>query len=538
MNAQRTYFGYARVSTVKQGEHGVSLEAQRDAIQTYATREGLEITQWFEERVTAAKQGRPAFNMMVGLLRARKAAGAIVHKIDRSARNFHDWALLGDLIDAGVDIRFAHDAVDLQTRGGRLAADLMAVVAADFIRNQREEVKKGLRGRLKQGIYPFRAPLGYLDRGGGRVKEPDPATAALVRLAFELYGSGDHTLQTVCDELERQGLRTRTGATLSITRLAEILRNPFYAGVIRIFVSGETYAGAHEPLVPMQDFERVQARMDGRLNARPGKHDPLFRRMLRCAHCAKSPIGERQKGRVYYRCHTRGCPTTTAREDAVEEEVLSALKQLVLSEADAKDFRAALQTLRETWTAEAGERAANLHLRETVMQDRLHRLTDAYVEHLIDRESFLSRKEALLREQQALAQERDAPKRRPVPERMAQFLELAQGAWSLYRIASHDERRQLLDVVTSNRLVAGRNVDVMLAEPFRRLAAFNNSRECGDFRNETRTLDDLFLELETYFKTEKKTEEAQEKYDAMMARLPPGEVHDVHRVHEGRRDAA
>ncbi|MBL0001831.1 MAG: recombinase family protein [Sphingomonadales bacterium] len=49
-------FGYVRVSTVKQGD-GVSLEAQREAILAFASRNNIEITQWFEEKETAAKRG-------------------------------------------------------------------------------------------------------------------------------------------------------------------------------------------------------------------------------------------------------------------------------------------------------------------------------------------------------------------------------------------------------------------------------------------------------------------------------------------------
>ncbi len=40
------------------------------------------------------------------------------------------------------------------------SADIQGVVAADYVRNLREETKKGLYGRLKQGIYPLGAPIG------------------------------------------------------------------------------------------------------------------------------------------------------------------------------------------------------------------------------------------------------------------------------------------------------------------------------------------------------------------------------------------
>src|SRR5262249_8667061 len=151
--------------TAKQGERGVSLQEQRDAIERYCQRVGLQVSRWFEERETAAKRGRPIFSRMLKLLRRGEAQGVIIHKIDRSARNLKDWSDLGELIDQGVEVHFANESLDLQSRGGRLSADIQAVVAADYIRNLREEARKGFYGRIKQGVYPLPAPLGYLDRG-------------------------------------------------------------------------------------------------------------------------------------------------------------------------------------------------------------------------------------------------------------------------------------------------------------------------------------------------------------------------------------
>src|ERR1051326_2945475 len=97
-------FAYTRVSTIRQGEKGVSLQEQRDAILRYAQQHGLEVVRWFEEQETASKQGRPAFTQMLRLLRLGNAEGVVIHKIDRSARNLHDWADIGRLVDAGIEI--------------------------------------------------------------------------------------------------------------------------------------------------------------------------------------------------------------------------------------------------------------------------------------------------------------------------------------------------------------------------------------------------------------------------------------------------
>ncbi|MDQ3179037.1 MAG: recombinase family protein, partial [Acidobacteriota bacterium] len=170
----KKYLAYIRVSTVRQGQSGTSLIEQRSAIERYSQKYNLQIIKEFEEQETAAKQGRPLFLQMIKELRQGKAGGVIMHKIDRSARNLKDWAELGELIDKGVEVHFANENLDLYSRGGRLSADIQAVVASDYIRNLREEVIKGFYGRLKQGFYPMPAPLGYLDKGAGEAKAINP----------------------------------------------------------------------------------------------------------------------------------------------------------------------------------------------------------------------------------------------------------------------------------------------------------------------------------------------------------------------------
>lgn len=173
----KTYFAYIRVSTPRQGERGVSLPEQKDAIDRYARGKRLEISRWFEGRETASKVGRPVFNEMLRLLRAGEADGIIIHKIDRSARNLKDWAEIGQLVEAGIEVHFATESLDLTSPGGMLSADVQAVISTYYSRNLREEVKKGFYGRLKQGFYPMPAPLGYLDSGAGKAKTLDPQRA-------------------------------------------------------------------------------------------------------------------------------------------------------------------------------------------------------------------------------------------------------------------------------------------------------------------------------------------------------------------------
>ena len=269
------FFAYIRVSTARQGEQGVSLQEQREAINRHAQRNGFEILEWFEEQETAAKRGRPVFGRMIKELRKRAVRGVIIHKIDRSARNLKDWADLGELIDAGVEVHFANEGLDLTSRGGRLSADIQAVVASDFIRNLREETKKGFYGRLKQGILPMPAPVGYRDVGPGQPKELDPAMSPLVRHLFELYSSGQANFELLEEEAERIGLRGRSGNKITKNGLSTLLNNPFYTGIIRIVKTGQTFHGAHQPLITKALFDRVHDILEGKTNTHHSPRLPV-----------------------------------------------------------------------------------------------------------------------------------------------------------------------------------------------------------------------------------------------------------------------
>lgn len=469
----KQFYGYIRVSTVKQGEHGVSLQEQRAAIERYAARNNLEIVEWFEETLTAAKQGRPLFARMLRLLRADAVDGVVIHKIDRSARNLRDWVELGSLIDAGVSVHFANESVDLRSRGGRLSADIQAVVAADYIRNLREETLKGIVGRLRQGLYPFPAPLGYANTGPGRVKTIHPQNGFLMKEAFRLYATGNFTLESLASEMNRRGLTTNRGKPVARQHLSWALSNSFYIGLIRIATTGETYEGKHEPLIPVSLFRAVQEILEGRSRSSAWKEEFLLRGLFRCSLCGRLLTGERQKGHVYYRCHTKKCPTKCFREESLEEALLSSWPMIAETEEEKQKIRDLLnEAVAERTEHLAGQRAA-LEMKLGATRARLDRLTDALIDGNLDRDSFESRKGSLLEEQRALrdALENSATEREDSARR--ELFELAFAAQQSYGIAKPAEKREIIVRLSSNRFVAGKNVVV---EPHPALVTLANGR--------------------------------------------------------------
>lgn len=467
----KRFFGYIRVSTVKQGE-GVSLAEQRAAIERYAAQHGLDIAEWFEDQETAAKRGRREFGRMLKALARGRADGVVIHKIDRSARNLKDWADLGELIDTGVTVHFANEGLDLASRGGRLSADIQAVVAADYVRNLREETLKGFYGRLKQGIWPLQAPLGYLDRGAGNPKTIDPVRGPLVRQAFELYATGRYTLRTLLVNVHGSGLRNRRGGRVSLNALHKMLRNPFYVGLLRIAKTGETFAGAHEPLVSTAVFKRVGEVLSGKTASRPVRHDFLFRKTVACVSCGWRLIGERQKGLVYYRCHTERCRGVCVREEALQEVITAAFATVSFNDTEREHLRREMRSFTHAWSRRAEEARAAARLRLGQVKAKLTRLTDAYLDGVLERDLFEEQKAALLlrrREaEESVAASQEGPETHL--ERLRSVVELASSLPGAYDAAAPERKRELLRIATSNLAIRGKKVEITLAQPFRLIA--------------------------------------------------------------------
>ncbi len=391
-------YAYIRVSTLKQKEKSSSLEMQRLAITTYAARNGIELMGWFEEWETAAKRGRPAFSKLVKLIRSRSDIGVVIHKIDRGARNLKDWADLGELIDAGVEIHFAHESLDLQSRGGRLAADIQAVVAADYVRNLRQEVRKGIEGRLREGLLPNRAPLGYLDTGKGNVKAIDPVLGPLVAKAFELCASRAFNLEQLRDRMYELGLRTRRGGKVQKSCLSRMLNNPFYYGRIFVRRTNQSYLGVHTPIVSVALFSEVQAHLTGRKKNAGLVRRYAYQQMLKCRLCTRMLVPEFQKGQyTYYRCHTGSCPVKCIREEEVSRQLLMRLS-FEVDAAQISLLRDGIARRRKRVEVVAASWARTHKLAIVKLEDRIARLMDLLLDGAVDQNVYAKKNAELIQE--------------------------------------------------------------------------------------------------------------------------------------------
>jgi site-specific DNA recombinase len=506
----RSYFSYVRVSTQRQGELGTSLAEQLASIERYAKRFNLQIVKQYEERETAAKTGRPVFLEMLRALKRGLASGLIIHKIDRSARNLKDWADLGALIDLGLEVHFANESLDLNSRGGRLSADIQAVVAADYIRNLREETKKGIYGRLRQGLYPFPAPIGYLDEGKGNPKTIDPIRAPLIKQAFELYAGGNCGLNALVEKVHEMGLRNKNNKKISRNGLVCILKKTFYVGLIKIGLTGELFVGQHQPIISKSLFDEVQSVFAGKRVRKKIKHFFLFRRLLTCSSCKYLLIAETQKGHVYYRCQTKKCPQKTIREDVIEEKLQAVFERLQLTEDEYEFLKKEAKQLKEEEPKRIDEVKKQLLMELANIETRLAKLADAYMDEVFDKETYLIKKNELIISQQEIKEKLETIASDEVGyfEEFQRFLELLKSAYLSYKIGNAEEKRDMVQIVFSNFTVKEKTTVIKLKKPFQTVferAAFPSG---SPTLATTRTLSALFSQLLNYFKENSVSEQS------------------------------
>ena len=297
---------YLRVSSAGQvntdyDPEGISIPAQREACRRKAAQLGVEIPA-DGEYVEPGRSGtnmdqRPAFQAMLERLKSRRDVRyVIVYKLSRMNRNWEDSARVIMMLRAAkVTLVSATENID-DTPVGRLTLGIMSAINEFRSAEDGEDIRYKMREKAVRGGTLGRAPLGYLnvrERYEGREVRTvavDPVRAPLVRQAFELYASGEYSLDRLQQTMADQGLTTRPTANrpeqaVSLNKLHQMLRDPYYIGLIDY--DGESFPGRHEALIPPQLWERAQEVLDVRSQrgSRDRVHQHYLKGLLFCGRC-------------------------------------------------------------------------------------------------------------------------------------------------------------------------------------------------------------------------------------------------------------
>ena len=123
--------GYVRVSTDKQADRGVSLEAQVEKIKAMAVVHDVELLDVIVDAGESAKDlDRPGMTRIIELVHSRAVGMVIVAKLDRLTRSVRDLAILLERFDKrGVFLVSVAESLDNGSAAGRLVLNIMTAVS-------------------------------------------------------------------------------------------------------------------------------------------------------------------------------------------------------------------------------------------------------------------------------------------------------------------------------------------------------------------------------------------------------------------------
>ena len=249
------FFLYARKSTDEPDRQILSIEAQIAELKEFALKEQLNIVQTFIESQTAKEPGRPIFNEMLSQIEKGKAEGILAWHPDRLARNSVDGGRIIYLIDSGKILSLKFPTFWFEpTPQGKFMLNIAFGQSKYYVDNLSENVKRGLRQKVRRGEYPGVAPTGYLNNRLTKKMVPDPERFKLVQKIFKLYSTGDYSLKGARDIVTKGGLRSRNGKVLCVSNIQAILVNPFYYGAFKF--NNELYQGNHKPAISKKLFDK------------------------------------------------------------------------------------------------------------------------------------------------------------------------------------------------------------------------------------------------------------------------------------------
>lgn len=213
--------GYIRVSTDKQAEQGVSLEAQRQKIEAYASLYDLQLVDLVVEQGSAKTLERPGLNSVLSRLQAGEASAVIVVKLDRLTRSVVDLGKLVERYFQQFALLSVSEQIDTRSAAGRLVLNVLASVSQWEREVIGERTSVAMQHLKAAGRYTGgQAPYGYrLDAEGQLVEfEPEQRVLSLVRH----YRQQGLAVRKIANILSEQGFRSRAGKPLHFQAIARL----------------------------------------------------------------------------------------------------------------------------------------------------------------------------------------------------------------------------------------------------------------------------------------------------------------------------
>lgn len=207
----KEFVAYYRVSSARQGQSGLGLDAQREAVRRYVQEVGGSLLAEHTEVESGKNPNRPIIAAAIAECRKQRAV-LLIAKLDRLSRNV---AFISRLMDGAVDFV----AVDFPA-ANRLLLHILAAVAE----NEREQISQRTKAALaaakargvRLGTYGSTLAAANRDRA-------DSFAETMRGPLGDSISKGNLTLQTHADHLNGAGHRTPEGSAFSPTSVRRVL---------------------------------------------------------------------------------------------------------------------------------------------------------------------------------------------------------------------------------------------------------------------------------------------------------------------------
>lgn len=424
LGTQQTAVIYLRVSSKGQltghSDEGYSIEAQREACERYAASLGARIVrEYIEPGRTATNTKREALQRLLAELPDVRPDYVIFYDLSRVAREEADaFALLAQIKGNGSRLMSTREPVDDSPQGLLLFA-IMAGVNAFRSRDDAVKIRAGLERKHADGGSMGPARIGYRnarENVNGRevaTVDADLERSPLVRLGFDAFATGYHTVTTLTDLLEAIGLRTRAtpkrpSGPVSRSSVHRMLRDDYYTGIVTL--KGVKVRGRHPRLVDQATFDRVQVILDGHAASgdRSFKHTHYLKGSIFCGRCEARYTYDRPRSKSgryyeYFCCLSRirpGCSCTTPRLSvaAVEATIEQFYDTVVLTEIEQDTIRAALRDYVEGKAEIAKQEGARHRRRLHELTTEQQKLVQLYYRDAVSEEVLRAEQERIARE--------------------------------------------------------------------------------------------------------------------------------------------
>ncbi len=471
LNQTKKFFLYARKSTDEPERQVLSIEAQLFELQEFARKEGLYIVREFVESKTAKEPGRDIFNDMIARIEEGEAEGILAWHPDRLARNSIDGGRVIYLIDTAkiTTLKFPTFWFD-STPQGKFMLSIAFGQSKYYVDNLSENIRRGIRQKLRNGVWPAWAPLGYLNDKEKRAIVVDKPKAKLVRKAFELYATGEYPLSEIRKIINNVGLVGKKGKMLSVSNYQYMLKNKIYYGAIEY--NGELYDGKHEPIITKKLFDSVQEVMMKKSKPKSPKLKPyVYRGFFRCGECGCFITTETQKGHNYLRCTKRKnpCLQRYVREEIITSQIQEEIKKVSLPSAWIDACVEELEKERTQEKQAEGSFVLKLRNESVEIEQKLDSLLDLQLDGALSQAEYVAKKQKLLNQKTDISEKITASTQKSDNrfEPLISFLKTTNQAEKITTQENPERIRDFLKKIGSNPRLRDRALSLSLKKPWR-----------------------------------------------------------------------